>query len=127
MQRIIGSETQRILGEAGYRGHNAPQSHKFRIFTAGQKRRSAVEPVIGPIKNGPQLPRSHPSRCDQRHPGRSRLQLLPPAQVAEGVLVALDRRVPDPAEAACRLAIKIVNGRRLHDNRPFSAGVAERP
>ncbi|RWD27058.1 MAG: hypothetical protein EOS34_32380 [Mesorhizobium sp.] len=24
MQRIIGSETQRILADAGYRGHNAP-------------------------------------------------------------------------------------------------------
>ncbi|UCI18503.1 IS5 family transposase [Mesorhizobium sp. B2-1-8] len=44
------------------RGHNAPESHKLRVFTAGQKRRvtpaikrqmrrrSAVEPVIGHIK-----------------------------------------------------------------------------
>ncbi|BCH19189.1 hypothetical protein MesoLjLa_60400 [Mesorhizobium sp. L-2-11] len=39
MQRIIGYETQRILADAGYRGQNAPQSHKFRVFTAGQKRR----------------------------------------------------------------------------------------
>jgi IS5 family transposase len=62
MERTLGAEIGRILADAGYRGHNAPPSHKFRIFTAGQKRRmtpaikremrrrSAVEPVIGHIK-----------------------------------------------------------------------------
>ncbi|GLS39757.1 hypothetical protein GCM10010869_53540 [Mesorhizobium tianshanense] len=35
---------------------------------------------------------------------------------AEGVFVALDRRVPEPAEAACRLAVKIVHGRPSHFN-----------
>ncbi|MER8483784.1 transposase, partial [Mesorhizobium sp. M1322] len=52
----------RVLADAGYRGHNAPESHKFRVFTSGQKRRvtpaikrqmrrrSAIEPVIGHIK-----------------------------------------------------------------------------
>lgn len=51
-----------MLADAGYRGHNAPESHRFRVFTSGQKRRvtpaikramrrrSAVEPVIGHIK-----------------------------------------------------------------------------
>ena len=59
MEETIGS---RILADAGYRGHNAAQSHRFRVFTAGQKRRvtpaikrqmrrrSAIEPVIGHIK-----------------------------------------------------------------------------
>jgi IS5 family transposase len=62
MERTIGGEITRILTDAGYRGHNAPISHKFRVFTAGQKRRvtpaikremrrrSAIEPVIGHIK-----------------------------------------------------------------------------
>ena len=62
MEEAIGNEIVHILADAGYRGHNAPQSHKFRVFTAGQKRRvtpaikrqmrtrSAVEPVIGHIK-----------------------------------------------------------------------------
>jgi IS5 family transposase len=62
VERTIGGEIKRILADAGYRGHNAPLSHKFRVFTAGQKRRvtpaikremrrrSAVEPVIGHIK-----------------------------------------------------------------------------
>jgi IS5 family transposase len=63
MEDTIGAEIERLLAEAGYRGHNAPQSHKFRVFTAGQKRRttpvikremrrrSAIEPVIGHIKS----------------------------------------------------------------------------
>lgn len=63
MEKTIGNEISRVLADAGYRGHNAPQSHKFRVFTAGQKRRvtpaikrqmrrrSAIEPVIGHIKN----------------------------------------------------------------------------
>ena len=62
MEATIGNKIERILADAGYRGHNAPQSHKFRVFTAGQKRRvtpairrqmrrrSAIEPVIGHIK-----------------------------------------------------------------------------
>ncbi len=62
MERSIGNQIDRILADAGYRGHNAPDSHRFRVFTAGQKRRvtpaikrqmrrrSAVEPVIGHIK-----------------------------------------------------------------------------
>ncbi|MBZ9710320.1 IS5 family transposase [Mesorhizobium sp. ESP7-2] len=62
MEKTIGNEIGRILADAGYRGHNAPESHKLRVFTAGQKRRvtpaikrqmrrrSAVEPVIGHIK-----------------------------------------------------------------------------
>lgn len=62
MEKTIGNEINRVLADAGYRGHNAPESHKFRVFTSGQKRRvtpaikrqmrrrSAVEPVIGHIK-----------------------------------------------------------------------------
>jgi IS5 family transposase len=62
MEKTIGNEIGRILADAGYRGHNAPDSHRFRVFTAGQKRRvtpaikrqmrrrSAIEPVIGHIK-----------------------------------------------------------------------------
>jgi IS5 family transposase len=57
MEKTIGNEIGRILADAGYRGHNAPDSHRFRVFTAGQKRRvtpaikrqmrrrSAIEPV----------------------------------------------------------------------------------
>src|SRR5205823_4704506 len=44
MEETIGNQIGRILADAGYRGHNAPQSHKFRVFTSGQKRR--VTPAI---------------------------------------------------------------------------------
>ncbi len=61
---------KRILADAGYRGHNAPGVYKLRVFTAGQKRRvtpaikrqmkrrSAVEPVIGHMKNGHRMDRN---------------------------------------------------------------------
>jgi IS5 family transposase len=71
MEKTIGNEIARILTDAGYRGHNAPQSHTFRVFTAGQKRRvtpaikrqmrrrSAVEPVIGHIKAEHRMARNY--------------------------------------------------------------------
>jgi IS5 family transposase len=71
MEDTIGAEIGRILADAGYRGHNAPQSHKFRVFTAGQKRRvtpaikremrrrSAIEPVIGHIKSEHRMERNY--------------------------------------------------------------------
>ena len=71
MERAIGAEIERILADAAYRGHNAPASHKFRVFTAGQnrrmtpkikrelRRRAAVEPVIGHIKNEHRMGRNY--------------------------------------------------------------------
>jgi len=71
MERTIGARIERILADAGYKGHNAPLSHKFRVFTTGQKRRmtpaikrelkrrAAVEPVIGHIKNEHRMDRNY--------------------------------------------------------------------
>src|SRR5665213_189930 len=62
MEALVGNTLDRILADKGYRGHNAPPDHKFRVFISGQKRgvtpkikrqlrrRSAVEPVIGHLK-----------------------------------------------------------------------------
>jgi transposase, IS5 family len=62
IERLVGVGLQRILADAGYKGHNAPQVHRFKVYTAGQKRRmtdaikremrrrSAIEPVIGHAK-----------------------------------------------------------------------------
>jgi IS5 family transposase len=62
MEALVGSTIARILADKGYRGHNAPPEHKFKVFISGQKRgvtprinrqlrrRSAVEPVIGHLK-----------------------------------------------------------------------------
>ncbi len=58
----IGASLTRIVADAGYRGHNAPEGYKLKVYTSGQKRgvtqaiklelrrRSAVEPVIGHLK-----------------------------------------------------------------------------
>ena len=62
IERIVGTALQRIIADAGYKGHNAPPRHRFKVYTAGQKRRmtdaikrgmhrrSAIEPVIGHAK-----------------------------------------------------------------------------
>ena len=54
----IGANIARVFADRGYRGHNAPPDHKFKVYISGQRRRvtetikrelrrrSAVEPVI---------------------------------------------------------------------------------
>jgi IS5 family transposase len=67
----VGATLSRIIADAGYKGHNAPQTHRFKVYTAGQKRgmtahikrqmrrRSAIEPVIGHLKEDHRLGRNH--------------------------------------------------------------------
>jgi transposase, IS5 family len=62
IERLLGNTIMRLHADAGYRGHNAPPTHKFRVYTSKQKRgvtaqikremrrRAAVEPVIGHLK-----------------------------------------------------------------------------
>lgn len=71
MEALVGNTIKRILADKGYRGHNAPPNYKFRVFTSGQKRRmtpqikremrrrSAVEPVIGHLKNEHRMGRNY--------------------------------------------------------------------
>ena len=71
MEKTIGNSIDRILADAGYRGHNAPLTHRFKIYTSGQKRRitpaikremrrrAAVEPLIGHIKNEHRMGRNY--------------------------------------------------------------------
>ena len=71
MEAMIGNVIERLIADAGYRGHNAPPDRKLRVFTAGQKRRmtptikremkrrSAVEPVIGHLKEDHRMDRNY--------------------------------------------------------------------
>ena len=72
IEALIGNILERIVADAGYRGHNAPPEYKFRVYTAGQKRRrtpsrssarcddaSAVEPVIGHLKADHRMGRNY--------------------------------------------------------------------
>jgi IS5 family transposase len=71
MEALVGNVLDRIFADAGYRGHNAPPEYKFKVFTAGQKRRvtpqikrqmrrrAAVEPVIGHLKAEHRMGRNH--------------------------------------------------------------------
>jgi transposase, IS5 family len=67
----IGASLQRIVADRGYRGHNAPPEHKFKVFVTEQRRgmtkaikremrrRAAVEPVIGHAKSDHRMDRNH--------------------------------------------------------------------
>ena len=82
IESTIGAALDRIVTDAGYKGHNAPKDRRFKVYVAGQRRgltaaikrafrrRSAVEPTIGHLKN------EHRTARDRR------LQLRPPPQVA---------------------------------------------
>ena len=62
IERLVGAPLDRIVADRGYRGHNAPLTHRFKVYISGQKRRvtesikrelrrrAAVEPVIGHMK-----------------------------------------------------------------------------
>lgn len=70
IEAIVGAALQRIIADAGYKGHNAPPEHRFKVYTAGQKRRmtdaikremrrrSAIEPVIGHLKSDHRMDRN---------------------------------------------------------------------
>jgi transposase, IS5 family len=71
IEELVGNTLQRIHADAGYRGHNAPPDYKLKIFTSKQKRRvtpqikremrrrSAIEPVIGHVKNEHRMDRNY--------------------------------------------------------------------
>ena len=71
MEALVGNTIKRAFLDKGYRAHNAPPEYKFRIFIAGQKRRTtpkikremrrrpAVEPVIGHLKSDHRMDRNY--------------------------------------------------------------------
>ena len=71
MESQLGANLTRIVADRGYRGHNAPPDHKFKVYVSGQRRRvtetikrelrrrSAVEPVIGHTKTDHRMDRNH--------------------------------------------------------------------
>jgi IS5 family transposase len=42
IQAIIGNTLDRVIGDAGYRGHNGSPEYQFKVYAAGQKRRITV-------------------------------------------------------------------------------------
>jgi IS5 family transposase len=70
VEAIVGNEIRRIIADKGYRGHGAPAPYDMRIYVTQQKRgvtraikrelkrRSAVEPVIGHMKNDHRMDRN---------------------------------------------------------------------
>src|SRR5215217_3148177 len=71
LENTIGVGLERIVTDAGYKGHNAPTHQRFKVYVAGQRRgltaairrafrrRSAVEPTIGHLKNEHRMGRNY--------------------------------------------------------------------
>lgn len=71
IETSVGASLTRIVADAGYRGHNAPKDKAFKVHVAGHKRgltavikrafrrRSAIEPVIGHLKNEHRMTRNY--------------------------------------------------------------------
>ena len=71
IEKQIGGAIARVIGDKGYRGHNAPPQYKYKVYISGQKRgvtdaikrdlkrRSAVEPVIGHAKSDHRMNRNY--------------------------------------------------------------------
>jgi IS5 family transposase len=70
IEAITGAALSRILADAGYKGHNALEQHKFKVYTQGQKRgvtaairrqfkrRAGIEPLIGHCKEDHRMDRN---------------------------------------------------------------------
>jgi IS5 family transposase len=71
IEQLVGNTIERLHADAGYRGHNAAPECKFKIYTSRQKRRvtlaikremkrrAAVEPVIGHLKEDHRMDRNY--------------------------------------------------------------------
>ena len=71
IEQLVGNTIERLHADAGYRGHNAPPDYKFKVYTSRQKRRltpqikremrrrSAIEPVIGHLKEEHRMDRNY--------------------------------------------------------------------
>jgi len=71
IEQLVGNTIERLHVDAGYRGHNAPPDYKFKVYTSRQKRRvtpavkremkrrAAVEPVIGHLKEEHRMNRNY--------------------------------------------------------------------
>ena len=69
LEKLTGAAVRRIHGDKGYRGHNYPD--RFKVWISGQvrrvtqvirremRRRAAVEPVIGHLKDDHRMRRNH--------------------------------------------------------------------
>jgi IS5 family transposase len=69
LEKLTGVTVRRIHGDKGYRGHNYPD--RFKVWISGQvrrvtkairrevRRRAAVEPVIGYLKDDHRMRRNH--------------------------------------------------------------------
>jgi IS5 family transposase len=61
IEALVGNVLNRIVADAGYRGHNAPPEHRFHVYTAGQKHGSTASPTKSNAPSGAAPPSNPPS------------------------------------------------------------------
>jgi IS5 family transposase len=112
----IGANLTRIVADRGYRGHNAPPDHKFKVYISGQRRRvtetikrelrrrPAVEPVIGHAKAEHRMGRNYLAGTH--------------GDAANAILAAAGYKLQTPARMAGSLVVD-------HPGRPHRPGRSE--
>jgi hypothetical protein len=117
LEKLTGVAARRFHGDKGYRGHNYPD--RFKVWISGQvrrvtktirremRRRSAVEPVIGHLKDDHRMRRNHlKGRHGDRINARARrcrLQFQPVAALVQGTFArpVMDALSPPLATTPC--------------------------
>ncbi len=122
IEKQIGASIARVVADRGYRGHNAPPTHKFRVFISGQRRRvtetikrelrrrSAVEPVIGHLKAEHRMGRHHLAHTQ--------------GDAVNAVLAAAGynfRRLLAWLRLLCAFWVVIIRGAKNSENQPIAA------
>jgi transposase, IS5 family len=107
LEKLTGVAERRIHGDKGYRGHNYPD--RFKVWISGQarritqvirremRRRAAVEPVIGHLKDGHRMRRNHLKSRD----GDRINAVLAAAGYNFSLLLRWFRSFPYPVADAC--------------------------
>src|SRR4029453_1286484 len=128
IESTIGAGLERIVTDAGDKGPNAPKHQRFKVYVAGQKRgltaaikrafrrRSAVEPTIGHLKNEHRMGRNYlagrAGDAANAVPGRAG-GAAPPVLAAVGSNFALPLRWP----ALLRRLVRAALAAPSHSNR----------
>jgi hypothetical protein len=126
----IGASLARIAADRGYRGHNAPPDHKFKVYISGQRRRvtetikrelrrrSAVEPVIGHSKAEHHMGRNYlaGTATPQTRSSPPPATTSAPARMAGRLLARLRHRDPrrrrGRSDPLARLPLRFIETRR---------------
>jgi hypothetical protein len=138
LERLTGVEVRRIHGDNGYRGHNHPD--RFKVWITGQvrrvtnairremRRRAAIEPVIGHLKDDHRMGRNHLKGRDGDRINAALAATPPLVRTASACPVA-DHRSSRLGTTPCltdapKRSSRTTTYERRHEARPRRSGVS---